>query len=581
VLALLRWLERPRATLAIVALGVLLALPTISLGFFADDYALLADLNHQWPGGPPWWDLYRFTATTDDANLVQIGTGFLPWWSAPGLRFHFLRPLPSALFALDHRLFGDSPLGPHLHSLVWWLALLLVVRALYRRVLPGASGALALLVFAVALAHWQPYGWVCSRHMLVAAVPAMLAVLAHVRAREDGWAPGRWLAPIGLAAGLLGGEVGLSGVAFWIAYEALGPARLGSARQRLREALPALAVLVAYLGLYRRLGGGAAASGVYVDPMRAPGEFAVACATRLPVLLGNALLEVPAELSVGSPAPFVAVGLAGTLFVALLARACWESVPVEERVTLRWLVVGAAGALVIPAGGYPGGRVLLIANVGFAALIAALVRVGLAGTTWPRRAAAGVLAAIHIALMPFALLGTALYASAMARRVEAIAHAVPAEVAPATRVFVLAASDPMTSLYAMAVLASEGGHGLACWSWLSGAKAAHRVTRLDVATLAIEPMGRSMLRGPFESLYRARSIAAHVGDEMVQCGSRVRIAALDGAGPIRIEVRFDVSLDDAGLALVAWDGERLARVAPPPVGESVVLGWHVGPMGMY
>jgi len=121
-----------------------------------------------------------------------------------------------------------------------------------------STGALALWIFAVAPAHMQPYGWIASRHMLVAGVPAMFGVLAHVRAREEGWRPGRWVAPLAVGVGLLGGEAALGGLALWIAYDLAGPSTPGAWRARLLAALPAVAVAAAYLALYTWFGGGTA-----------------------------------------------------------------------------------------------------------------------------------------------------------------------------------------------------------------------------------------------------------------------------------------------------------------------------------
>jgi len=63
----------------------------------------------------------------------------LPWWAAPDLRIHFLRPLTGLAFAADDRLFGDDPLGYHVVSLAWYAALLLAAAALFRRLLPAAA----------------------------------------------------------------------------------------------------------------------------------------------------------------------------------------------------------------------------------------------------------------------------------------------------------------------------------------------------------------------------------------------------------------------------------------------------------
>jgi hypothetical protein len=579
--ALLERLEHPRAARLVAVLGVLLGLPTLAAGFFSDDWFMLAALRHRWPQAPPWWDLYDFVATTDDGVRADVAHGLLPWWTPSSLRLHLVRPLSSALLALDHRVFGDAPLGWHVHSLVWWALLLLVVAALLRRLLPGATGTLALLMFVVIPGHSQDYGWLSARHMLVGALPSLAGLLAHLRAREDGWRPGRWLGPLGLAVGLAGSEAALGAVAFWVAYEVLGPAALGDRRRRALGAAPAVLVTAAYLVAYRLAGGGVVSSDDYVTPLPDPVKFVAKLVARLPMLLGDALLGVPVELSFGeSRLPFIAVGLAGAALCAWLAWTVRDLATTAERAALRWLVPGALLAVLGTCGGMPGARALMIANLGFVALLAVLVRRGLerGGATVRRRLASGLLAGMHLGLAPLVLLAGYVFAIGMARREEAIARALPAEVAPARRVFLLAASDPMTSIYVMATLLADGGAGLDCVARLTAARTDFRVTRLDGMTLAIEPVGTPLLRGLWETLYRARSMPVQAGDEVSVCGARIRVASVDGGSPTRLEVHFGVPLDHPDLATVAWDGSKLALVRLEP-GETRLLPWRRGPLG--
>ena len=578
---MLRRLERPRAARLVVALGVLLALPTLAAGFFADDWFMLSALRHRWSQAPPWWDLYDFVTTTDDGVRADVASGWLPWWTAPSLRLHLVRPLSSALLALDHRVFGGASLGWHVHSLVWWVLLLLVVAALFRRVLPGATGTLALLVFVLVPGHSQDYGWLSARHMLVGALPSLAGLLAHMRAREEGWKPGRWLGPLGLAVGLAGSEAAMGAVAFWVSYEVLGPPHLGGRRQRALGAAPAALVAALYLGLYRLAGGGIVSSGTYVSPMPDPLKFAATAAERLPMLVGDALLRVPVELSFGAPHwPLVASGLAGATLCGWLWRGSRDLATAAERAALRWLVPGSLLAVLGACGAIPGGRALLVADLGFAALLAVLVRRGWerGGTTIGRRVAAGLLAGLHLGFAPLALLGSDAFAMAVRGQTAAIARALPAEVAPARRVFVLAASDPMASLYVQFTLLAEGGHGFDCVARLTATPTDYRVTRVDGMTLALEPVGTPLLRSPWETLYRSRSLPVSLGDEVTVCGARVRVAAVDGGSPTRLEVHFGVPLDHPDLATVAWDGEKLAQVRLEP-GETRLLPWRRGPMG--
>src|SRR5262249_4386496 len=152
--------------------------------------------------------------------------------------------------------------------------------------------SLALLFFVIDDAHTQPIGWISCRHVLIAAAPTLLGLAAHLRFRERGFRAGRWLAPLGIAIGLLGGETALGGAALVVAYELVGPGSLAGPRpqplaRRLAAAAPTLAVVGAYLVIYRALGCGASASGAYVEPLTEPLAFVTAVAVRLPTLLAD------------------------------------------------------------------------------------------------------------------------------------------------------------------------------------------------------------------------------------------------------------------------------------------------------
>jgi len=90
-----------------------------------------------------------------------------------------------------------------------------------------------------------------------------------------------------------------------------------------------------------------------------------------------------------------------------------------------------------------------------------------------------------------------------------------------------------------------------------------------------------MLRGPFESLYRAEHVPFRVGDEARQCGATYRVTAVDAGRPTEVEIHFDRSLDDPSIRLLAWRDGRLKALSPPRIGESVEIGWAPGPLGAF
>src|SRR5262245_44848207 len=255
-------------------------------GFMADDLMQLAVLEGLSPAaawtGP--FDLY----TISDGNPVHVramqDAGLFPWFADPAFEMAFSRPLSSALLVIDHALFGLRPAGYRLHGVLWSLALVGAVGIFLRRALPGRLGVLALLVFVLSGIQGI-FCWTAARHIVVAAALGFVGLALHLRWREDGWRPGAVLSVLALALSLAASEVGIAVAAYLLAYEALGAS--GTARSRLRAAVPALALVGAYLVAYRLLGHGASAGSGYLDPLRDPGAFLRALPIRLAVLIGG------------------------------------------------------------------------------------------------------------------------------------------------------------------------------------------------------------------------------------------------------------------------------------------------------
>src|SRR5215813_11262165 len=150
---LARALAHPRAMWVVVGLTACLVAPSAGTGFCTDDYGFRAMASSGSALAPKAYDLFRFAPGDEDTNRLLVHYGVMPWWSAPDLKVHFIRPLTSLLVAADDAAFGDRAVLYHLHSLAWYLALLVCVGFLFRRVLGGAAATLALATFALAGAH--------------------------------------------------------------------------------------------------------------------------------------------------------------------------------------------------------------------------------------------------------------------------------------------------------------------------------------------------------------------------------------------------------------------------------------------
>ena len=213
---------RPRAPFVAALVGVVLLLPTLGAGLFADDvtHRLLLSPSFELPGGPRGaWDLFRFVGPDRAAFHRALEMGFWPWWSAPNLRVGFFRPLTALSHALDYGALGGVPWVLHAESLALYALVVLAAAALYRRlVAPAWVATLAALAFSIDDAHSLTVVWVANRNALFAGVFGFAAVVAHDRARRDGERVAALAGPLLFAAGLLGGEAAVATLAYLAAH---------------------------------------------------------------------------------------------------------------------------------------------------------------------------------------------------------------------------------------------------------------------------------------------------------------------------------------------------------------------------
>jgi hypothetical protein len=578
-------LDNAIAGRALIVVAVLLAIPAVNSGFSSDDDILLTALAGNHADARPWYDLYYFAghALTD-----TVREGLLPWWSAPHLRLHLVRPLPSAFLALDRAIFGGVAVGYHLHSILWLAALLALARALFVRLLSRKVATLAVLVFALSPNFTLAARLIAARHILIAGVAVAGGLLLLLE--SEALPKRRWLAALVFVLGLAAGEGGLAGLAFWTAYEAFAPAGR-SRRARTTRALLPVGLGAVYLVVYALASGGAREMEPYVDPIHDPLGFVRAVALRMPLLLGNVVWGMDAGLGLFWPRAMIAAGILGTALIVWMFTTTQRGES-RENGALQWLVPGALLSTVGVCGGMPGGRELVIPCLGFAPLVATVILRGSdAATTdgrrtwWPHRAAAALLLFVHGALAPLATLGTWEIVRRSAVATTDVARQMKAAARGAERVIVLTGSDPAVWIYALRLARtandahSEDG-GSACWWLASAAKADHRVMRIDERALTLETIGTTFLSSDAERMYRAEGVPMDLGDEVVQCGARIAVTALRDGRPTKTAIRLDRAIDDPSLAVLAWQNGRVERVTTGETGSEMLIRWTAGPLGM-
>ncbi|MFO0759405.1 MAG: hypothetical protein U0359_23125 [Byssovorax sp.] len=596
-----RLLARPRAMTGIALLALFFTLPALRAGFYSDDHAQVAFVEHRVPelhGSA--FDVYRLVADPAE-RAAFMARGPLPWWTAPDFRLRFFRPLTSLLFALDHVVYGRNPVGYHLTAILLYTALLFATGRLYRRVLgpveaTSTTAALALLLFAIDASHGQALAWVACRHLIVTALPAVLGLLALLRYREERWRPGLGLAALGLAVALFCGESAVGAAAYFISYALLGPTspdrpETSSRRTRMLATLPFVLLLGAYAVMYKALGFGVKGSDAYIDPASSPLDFLRTLAFRVPALLGDLLAGFSSDLAIMVPhAVLVIVGLVATVLVALLTRSIWASVTPGERAALRWLIPGAVVALALSTGGFLGSRLLFFPSIGGALFVAVLLRAsarqmtdGISrGRRIGLRFARGALLFIHLFLGPLSIQNQIFFVRQLSHKGLEVAYSPALAEAVKDHVVMVWASDPLVFLYPTTVLVADLPPGSDnTWHPLSASKGSHRVTRTGPSSLRIESLDGPMLQGSFEKVFYASSRRFQVSDRVALQGTTVTVVAEKDGAPTAIEATFDRALDDPKLHLLAWVNGRLERLSLPAGAEPIKIDWSPGPFGFF
>ncbi|HET8936956.1 MAG TPA: hypothetical protein VFN67_26115 [Polyangiales bacterium] len=367
---LTRLLEHPRLPWLIVALGVLLTAPSLFIGFHLDDFIgrfIFSDAE----GAQRLFDIYSGGYGAANGNPVDAAwmmeEGYAPWWMDPDVLLWFWRPLSLWTHLLDAALWPSSAFLWHLHSLLWFAVLLWCAVSMFRSFQGPVIGGLAALLFAVDHTHALPVAFITNRYALITTALCMLTLQQHHANAQGGSAAARWFAALCYGLALFAGESSAAIVGYLVCYALFLDTR--SLRSRLLSLAPYFVVSGLWRAIYNSLGHGARFSDLYIDPAREPLRFTLALLERAPTLLLGQWFMPPAETFtlVDSTSAALLIAFAW-LFTIALAIALWPLFR-RDRVARFW-AGGMALSIVPMCSGEPNNRMLFIASIGAAGLIA-------------------------------------------------------------------------------------------------------------------------------------------------------------------------------------------------------------------
>lgn len=559
-----------RARWALLA-GTLLSLPTLGVGWFYDDLVHHAVLDDTVPGHDAGLlELYDFVH--DPENVVRLRqAGRLPWFTDANLAIRFFRPLPSALRALEHAVFGAHAWPSHLLSILLFVAWLLVVFDLMEAIAKERAG-LATLIFACAGAHALAVGWVAARYALLVGIFATLALRSYLRVYEGGrpWRSAAWL-----VCALLCGESGLAVLPFIGAHAALD--RTALRRARLHAALPPCLTGALFVALYVSAGYGVRGTALYLSPVHSPWAYLRAAPERLAILLADLTTNIPSGVLYLTPPLRSHAWLVGVVGITIVAVATVRWVSPSHRRRLQWLWLGAGLSLIPAVAAIPEGRVVGVATLACASTFAAILQG--AWSARPRRlrgngggAALAILITISVFVIgPLVRIGLTLGQSGIARWHQRIEVSSPLWRDPSATpryTFILNSDDVLLWFYTP--IAMPSSVRLTALGVIPGAA---MVVPIDDHTLELRAeTAEGFLESPLAGLVRERPLAPL---ERVDV-DEFAVEVLQAAPSLRIRFMFDDPLSSPRYRFLEWDGSELTTVRLE-VGVTHRIAYRTGP----
>jgi hypothetical protein len=591
--------------LLILILAILLYLPFLFSGFFQDDYGFRVQFSSQvdeevkelWRTN--FWNLYGFSSeVTSEKFTIGQEKGFSPWWASDQIKTNFFRPLSSLTLALDYSLWPDTPLPPHIHSLLWFCLFIVLAYQLYRSISGSAAVAgIGILLLVLDDVFTGPAGWISNRHAVVAMAFGVLCIWLYHR----GVSQQKWSTLVGAyfiyAVALLASEMGLVTFAYLFAYFLVMDRNPWA--DRIKRILPFVAITVIWRLIYTGLGYGASGTLLYIDPLLNPVGFLTQLLTRFPIILFSAVgLPVVDMLLAFSPHAAAILAALCLVPLGLLVLAAYPLLK-THRASAFW-AIGLLGAVVPLVSGIPQNRNLGLVSLGVMALAGQLF-VDIATTKKPGplttfqrillKIVTPILLIMYLVVSPIMVMSNPGFTRTSA---EDQAHAADFGSAPelaGQHLYVINPPGAMTFMGGLLPRLFTDKPFPASINYLSSGFEPVYIERLEARTIIVMPEGGyTPLPGPIvdeetgmvtqigmENVYRALDGFYYNPQNPMQVGQvialndvTVEVTEMTGDGRIaQAAFTFAHPLEDDGYLWLLWDEDTSSyeRVQMPPVGE--------------
>jgi hypothetical protein len=582
------------------ALGFLLSVTAWPSGFQLDDFfqAMILRGDVELGNGNRLLDLFTFSKGEPARNRADMASGLAPWWTSPGYRMNFLRPLAAVTHWMDYTFWPRQKWLMHAQCSLWLAGSIAAVGFLFRRLFAhaadddlenhgadrerkaitwsaAASAGLATLFFALRDEHAVTIAWIANRNLLTATFFGVLAWTLHCLWRERGSRLAAVAAPLCFGLALLSGEAAAAIGGCLFAYALL--LDHGTCSRRFASLLPCGLVGVAWFLLYQFRHCGARESGMYLDPVQDFAAYAAGFLKRAPVYLGSSFgFSSVNGLTFSRPAMQQAIVASATCGVAVVAAILFPVVRHDR--LLQFFAMCMLLAIAPLCAGLATDRLLMVFNIPASGLTARFIQLVLnrarqlpARDRWriPARCLAKTWLAVHTlfaaVMLPVNILGFGAFGATYLKAARSPVFDHP-NLAHQDLVFI-SAPDGTYPLFLTFARADEGLPRPASVRMIASSLSRFDVSRPDPCTLVVTiPDG--MLPDVFSRMYRDLAhnpFAPGTQIDLPRFSVTVLESAPDGQ-PTRIACRFPVRLEDTSLCLVEWRDGQFVPFTPPQVG---------------
>jgi len=547
-----------RLPIILILVSLAFSSPAILSGFVLDDYFMNSPLlPHETP-----FDYYHLIGKLQKAKYKM-------WYKDDSQKLRPFRPLSSLSLHIDLTYFGTHPIVAHLHSVAWFILLLLGSFRLFDLVLERRMANLAMLIYSLGIYHTMLVGWIAARHAVMGGTLAVWSSLFYWLWREKGERRDLIVCLGLLVLGLFISEVILTAVAFAVSIEfAYSADRL---RNRMLAVSPLLIIAFCYLLLYKSFGYGASyLDGGYTDPFGDTGTYLRNLLPKGLTLLATFTLGIPVMIAMFGPKTLTAsLGAFGLVLIVLAIFLCRHRLDAEERRLLLWLGLMASGTALPALTGMVDGRAAVLSGIAVTAILSILlIRLfPLDGNRIRRVIAIFIVTTLVIGvfiLSPLFRFGSSIMLHQLSEVFTNMA--VDSKISCTEQQDAFLLNNTMWRGWAPYLITAHRGFFFDNWYQLGATAGEVLLTRTTETTVEISAGDKTLLISDNREPGRFEVGWSYDMDDI-----KVTVLAMNGHNPTTAEFTIPQLSDEGSVCFMIYENEALKPVTIPPIGEALVI----------